>query len=262
MQSAVPIEVSGSAIRWRFDMQQTLSDTEKERERINRIANDSWYAIGANGASVRYQTRLFSRYWKLNTCLELGCAEGLTTDELVNYFDHLTCVDGSEVFCKALRKRHPEIEVVDSLFEDFEPDRKFDTIILGHVLEHVEAPSALLARIRLWLKYSGRLLASVPNARSIHRQVAVAMGILETEHSLNATDIHHGHRRVYDPESFRTEFLRAGFSIEVFGGYWLKPVSNQQIDATWTPEMLEAAMQVGERYPDIAGEIYVVASTR
>jgi hypothetical protein len=86
------------------------------------------------------------------------------------------------------------------------------------------------------------------------------MGLLETEHSLNETDLHHGHRRVYDPESFRADFHSAGFKIEVFGGYWIKPLSNSQIEASWTPEMLEAFMQLGERYPDIAGEIYVVAS--
>jgi hypothetical protein len=36
-------------------------------------------------------------------------------------------------------------------------------------------------------------------------------------------------------------------------------VSNRQLEETWTPEMIEAAMAVGERYPDIAAEIYVVA---
>lgn len=69
-----------------------------------------------------------------------------------------------------------------------------------------------------------------------------------------------GHRRVLNPETFRNAFLRAGLKIEVFGGYWMKPVSNAQIEASWTPEMIDAFMALGERYPDIAGEIYVVAS--
>ena len=72
-------------------------------------------------------------------------------------------------------------------------------------------------------------------------------------------DIHHGHRRVFDPASFRQCFLSAGLTIETSGGYWLKPVSNRQIEQTWTPEMLAAFMELGERYPDIAAEIYVVA---
>ena len=45
----------------------------------------------------------------------------------------------------------------------------------------------------------------------------------------------------------------------MFGGYWIKPLSNGQIEQNWTAEMLEAFMELGERYPDIAGEIYVVA---
>ena len=49
--------------------------------------------------------------------------------------------------------------------------------------------------------------------------------------------------------------------IDFFGGYWLKPIANSQIEQSWTPEMLEAFMQLGEQYPDIAAEIYVIAGT-
>ena len=82
--------------------------------------------------------------------------------------------------------------------------------------------------------------------------------MLPFEEALNEAH-RHGHRRVYNPETFRRDFLLAGLKIEVFGGYWLKPVSNGQIERDWTEEMLSAFMTLGERYPDIAGEIYVVA---
>ena len=85
------------------------------------------------------------------------------------------------------------------------------------------------------------------------------MGLLKFEEELNDADRHHGHRRVYTPETFRRDFLLAGLRIEVFGGYWLKPVSNGQIERDWDERMLSAFMTLGERYPDIAGEIYVVA---
>ncbi len=83
--------------------------------------------------------------------------------------------------------------------------------------------------------------------------------MLDSEDSLNPTDLHHGHRRVYDPESFQAEFLAAGLSIRHFGGYWIKPLSNVQMEAVWTLEMIRAFMQLGERYPDIAAEIYAIA---
>ena len=60
---------------------------------------------------------------------------------------------------------------------------------------------------------------------------------------VTATDHHHGHRRVYDPESFRRDFHAAGLRIEFFGGYWLKPVSNSQLEQHWTPPGVNLAQQ-------------------
>jgi 2-polyprenyl-3-methyl-5-hydroxy-6-metoxy-1,4-benzoquinol methylase len=148
---------------------------------------------------------------------------------------------------------------VHSLFEDYGPAEKYDYVVLGHVLEHVEAPELIVAKAASWLKPGGQMIAAVPNSKSVHRQAAVLMGLLAREDSLNEMDVHHGHRRVFNPESFKEVFTKAGMRIRNYGGYWLKPVSNAQIEQSWTPEMLHAFMLLGERYPDIAAEIYVVA---
>jgi len=234
-------------------------DPSAENARLSAIAEKSRYAQGANTQMVRYTARVFSRFWGGERCLELGPAEGLMTDLLVEQFSDLTVVEAAPQFCAAIQGRHPGATVVNSLFESFTPRGLYDTIVMGHVLEHVEQPAALLARVKGWLAPEGVVCAAVPNARSVHRQAAVIMGLLETEHALNEADLHHGHRRVYDPEAFRAEFLRAGLRIEHFGGYWLKPVSNGQIAAHWTDAMLEAFLELGERYPDIAAECYVIA---
>lgn len=236
-----------------------MSQMDSEKERVEQIARESKYAAGVNADTVRYSATVFARHWQGRRCLEMGPAEGLMTGTLYAAFPHLTVVEGAEVFCESLRQRFPNATVVHSLFEDFEPAEPFDTIVLGHVLEHVDDPVALLARARSWLTPGGVICAAVPNARSLHRQAAVIMGLLPREDSLNDADRYHGHRRVYNPESFRGDFLEAGLTIRHFGGYWLKPVSNGQIEQTWTPEMLAAFMALGERYPDIAGEIVVIA---
>ncbi len=146
-----------------------------------------------------------------------------------------------------------------SLAEEYQAEKKYDNIVLGHVLEHVDNPVEILKVVGSWLNDDGRILAAVPNSRSLHRQSAVLMGLLEFEEQLNEMDHHHGHRRVYNPETFRRDFSKAGLDIEIFGGYWMKPLSNAQIEKTWTAEMLRAFMKLGERYPDIAGEIYIIA---
>ena len=235
-------------------------EVDNEQSHLERISQNSLYSAGANEATIKYSFEIAKRYLVGDSILELGPAEGVMTELLAQTDMKLTLVEGSSSFCRDLEKRYPQAKVVNTLFEEFAPAEKFDNIILGHVLEHVQDPVDILKRASEWLQpNTGRLFAAVPNARSIHRQAAVLMGLLESEHQLNEMDIHHGHRRVFDPESYRKAFLDAGYEIEIFGGYWLKPVSNSQIEQTWNDEMLDAFMQLGERYPDIAGEIYVLA---
>lgn len=231
----------------------------EEKSRLDRIAADSWYSKGLNPCTIDYCAGVFARFFEGRRCLEMGPAEGVMTPHLVRAFPELTLVEGAEGFCNSLRARFPSATVVRSLFENFGPSDRFDTIVLGHVLEHVDKPVEVLRRAGSWLAPGGVICCAVPNARSLHRQAAVVLGMLESEDSLNPTDLHHGHRRVYSPESLRADFLAAGLSIRHFGGYWIKPLSNAQMDGSWTPEMIRAFMQLGERYPDIAAEIYVIA---
>ena len=233
----------------------------QEKVRLDGIAADSWYSRGLNTSTVEYCAEVFSRFWKGRRCLEMGPAEGVMTPHLSRTFPDLTLVEGAEAFCASLRERFPAATVIRSLFEEFSPAAPFDTIVLGHVLEHVEDPVEVLRKAASWLAPGGVVCSSVPNARSLHRQAAVLLDLLPAEGSLNPTDLHHGHRRVYDPESFRTDFRTAGLSIRFFGGYWIKPLSNRQMEGSWSPEMIHAFMQLGERYPDIAAEIYVIASS-
>jgi SAM-dependent methyltransferase len=215
-----------------------MTAIDEERDRLDRIAAVSLYGAGANRATIAHSFKVFERYIRPGPLLEMGPAEGHMTGDLVGTNQPLTVVEGAATFCDSLRARFPSAEVVHSLFEDYAPAQAFETIVLGHVLEHVDDPVNVLRIASAWLTPTGRILAAVPNARSLHRQAAVIMGLLAFEEDLNEAD---------------------HLEIEVFGGYWLKPVSNGQIERDWTDEMLTAFMTLGERYPDIAGEIYVVA---
>ncbi len=232
---------------------------DRELDRLDKIAKDSWYAKGVSTKMVEYSFEVFSRHIVGGNILEMGPAEGVMTPLLLSICESLTLLEGAKEFCDDLRARYPTATVVHSLFEDYAPSERYDYIILGHVLEHVENPEAIISQASDWLKPGGKIIAAVPNSQSLHRQAAVLMGLLKTEDSLNEMDVHHGHRRVFNPISFKAAFLQAGLTIEHFGGYWMKPLSNGQIEATWTPEMLKAFLKLGEQYPEIAAEIYIVA---
>ncbi|APR37486.1 methyltransferase type 12 [Paraburkholderia sp. SOS3] len=231
-----------------------------EIDRLEQISEDFGYSAGVMAASIEYCYAVFSRHLNGRNILELGPAEGLMTELLLRKGIPLTVVEGSHKFCESISSRFPQVNVVHSLFEEYRPAEKYDNIILGHVLEHVVDPVALLVRVKAWLKEGGKVFAAVPNAQSIHRQAAVIMGLLACEDELNESDLHHGHRRVFGLDAFRECFVGAGLTIDVSGGYWLKPLSNGQIEGHWTPSMIAAFMELGERYPEIAGEIYVIAS--
>jgi 2-polyprenyl-3-methyl-5-hydroxy-6-metoxy-1,4-benzoquinol methylase len=230
-------------------------------ETLNEIAKNSLYGLGMSGEAVKYSYNLFNRFMRRGeTVLELGPAEGIGTKILLDYGYDVTVVDGAESFCEILQHRHKNLKVICSMFETMQLEQIFDNIILGHVLEHVSNPVKVLKYVSKFLNKGGRFFAAVPNAMSLHRQAAVIMGLLPSESSFSDLDRHNGHQRVYTPESFRSDFINAGLNIEVYGGYWLKPISNNQIEGVWTEEMIKTFFQLGERYPDIAAEIYIVAS--
>lgn len=226
---------------------------------LDQIAKNSLYTDMCGAKTIKYSGKIFKRFLNGTSCLEFGPAEGLMTEELSFLFENYTAVDGSTVFCEKLKEKLPNVEVVCSLFESFESEHVFDTVLLGHVLEHVDDPVSILKKIRSFMSKSSVIICAVPNAKSIHRQAAVRMGLISDEYQLSELDIRHGHRRVYDRDSLVSDFLSAGFRIDTIGGYWLKPLTNGQIEASWTEEMLDAFFELGESYSDIAAEIYIVA---
>lgn len=238
----------------------------REHEYLESVAKslDYAYAEGANLDTVQYNGKIFTKYLREGvgqSILELGPAEGTMTDILYPQFPKdYTVVDAVESYIELLKKKHPNIKGEASLFEEYQPDKLYDSIVLGHVLEHVDNTVTILKKCRSWLKPGGQIMASVPNCDSIHRQAAVIMGLQKTVKDLSEMDKTHGHRRVYSRQELASDFEEAGFHIIKLGGYWLKPLSNAQLEATWTKQMMDAFMALGEQYPEIAAEIYIIAN--
>ena len=198
-------------------------------------------------------------FFKGRMALELGPASGYMTKLLVNEFETLHLLEGSESLLKEIPD-YPNVTKYHSLFEDFETTQKYDSIIMSHVLEHIENPVLVLKKIHDWLKNDGVFLISVPNAKSIHRLVAVQMGMLTSEYELNSRDHELGHFRVYDMETLKAHMTEAGFKIQETGGIFLKPVSNGQIESNWTPEMIDGFYKAGKYFAEYCAEIFVVCT--
>ena len=203
--------------------------------------------------------RSIKKYFKGETGLELGPASGYMTESLVNDFPILHLIEASKTLIDQIPE-YPNVTKHCSMFEDFKSDIKFDTIIMSHVLEHIENPLEVLTKIKDWLKDDGVFIISVPNAKSLHRMAAVKMGLLQSEYTLNERDHSLGHYRVYDLNSLSKDVTAIGLKITHTGGSFLKPLSNGQIEQYWTNEMVEGFFELGKEFPGNCAEIFVVCT--
>lgn len=208
---------------------------------------------------IKYRYQSEKNFFKGQSCLEMGPADGIMTEELVNDFKIIHIVDGDKKLLDTI-KDFDNLTKFHSWFENFEPTQKYDTIIMEHILEHVSDPENILKKVKQWLSNDGIIIAGVPNAKSMHRLAAVKMGLLKTEYELNPRDISQGHQRVYDINSFQKEFISLGFKIIHKGGVFMKFLANSQIEETFDESMINAFYELGFDFPENTADIFIVAT--
>ena len=233
----------------------------RKREELEQISRNWSSKTGANGELVAYTYKALRPYFRGVTCLELGSADGQVTERILSDFDRIVSVDGSQKYVDELKSiGAPNLVAIRSLIEELNLTEQFDTVLMLHILEHVDDPVKCLSGASKYLKDDGVLLIDVPNANSFHRLAGVKMGLLGNKDELNETDLRIGHRRVYTSDLMKKHIEQAGLKIRTCGGFFLKTVSNAQMEQSWTREMMDAYFQLGCEFPDNAAEIYFVCT--
>jgi len=98
------------------------------------------------------------------TVLDVGCSRGATAQTLrARGVEQIVGIEPDSEDAAAAGRLYDRVIAtrLEEIDEDF--SRRFDAILFGDVLEHLEDPSEALARVRPWLSRSGVLIASVPN---------------------------------------------------------------------------------------------------
>lgn len=189
-----------------------------------------------------------------SSLLELGVGHGYSNLVFGQHFERHVIVEGSDAVIRMFREKNPEseINVVNSYFETFETEERFDTVVMGFVLEHVDDPGVVLSRFRSFLKDAGRMFVAAPNAKSLNRRLGLAMGKLTDIYSLNENDLELGHQRQYCRDTLKLEIESHGFEITWEEGIYLKPLPLRYMQTL--PELeanLDAMCQVGVDFPDL-----------
>ena len=201
-------------------------------------------------------------------CLELGSFEGAFTKRLAEHFTKITCVEASgEASRVALYDRtiNCSMTIMNMTFENANLEgKRFDNIIMTHVLEHVADPVRVLKRVNdEWLAPGGRFFLACPNARAASRQIAFGMGLVESLISVTEDECTHGHHRTYTLDALEMNARRAGLKVIARGGIFFKPLANFQLDKAKAAGIiddayLEGCYQLGQVYPDLCASIYLI----
>lgn len=180
--------------------------------------------------------------------IELGVGEGITLSRLSPLALRYTVVEGAPSLIEQTRARHPQVELVQALFEDYTPPAACDKLLALHVLEHVDAPVELARHLRSWLKPDGELIAIVPNRASLHRRLAVLMGLQPALDTLSERDRLVGHQRVYDIGTLHRDLHDAGYELLETRGFFLKTLPNGMM-LDHSPALIQALNVLSEEIP-------------
>ncbi|WP_216913406.1 MULTISPECIES: class I SAM-dependent methyltransferase [unclassified Synechococcus] len=212
-----------------------------------------------------YPQRILQRLHTGRSILELGIGHGITARIFHEVASRHVLIEGASVVIEQFRAEHPDLdcEIQHCYFEDFETLEKFDYIVMGFILEHVDDPRMVLQRYAQYLAPGGKLFVAVPNGKSLNRRIGYAMGKINDLYDLNANDVAMGHQRQYCVDTLTADLESSGYELTHLEGIYLKPlplpVLQRMEDAA---ENFQALLQVGIDFPELSVGLLVEAQLR
>jgi 2-polyprenyl-3-methyl-5-hydroxy-6-metoxy-1,4-benzoquinol methylase len=207
----------------------------------------------------------FELFFNKGSLLELGSFKGDLTRRFLPYFDDITCVEASDdAIEEAKMKLGNKVNFINSLFEKATLPKRYDNIVLTHVLEHLDDPILVLKRINdEWLAEGGRFFLVCPNANAPSRQIAVKMGLITHNSAVTPAEAEHGHRCTYTLDTLERDATAAGLRVVHRSGIFFKALANFQWDRLLqtdiiSNEYLEGCYKLGQQYPDLCSSIFLM----
>lgn len=241
---------------------------EKKRDYNSEIkdASDHRYAYNFDfDVMHHYMLKSFMPFFRPGSLLELGSFRGDFTKRIVPYFDDITCVEASdEAIAVARNELGDGLTFINDVFEEVKLPKRYDNVLLTHVLEHLDDPVGVLKRVNdEWLSEGGRLFLVCPNANAPSRQIAVKMGLISHNSAITKAEAEHGHRITYSLDTLERDARLAGLNVVHRSGVFFKALANFQWDRLLQTDIissdyLEGCYQLGQVYPDLCASIFLM----
>jgi 2-polyprenyl-3-methyl-5-hydroxy-6-metoxy-1,4-benzoquinol methylase len=234
------------------------------------IDNDRQYAYGFDFDVMHpYMVRSFSPFFRPGNMLELGSYKGDFTRRLLTEFEDVSCVEASDQAMAEAQARlgAESARFINARFEDVTLPRRYDNIVMTHVLEHLDDPVGVLRRVNEeWLAPGGRFFLACPNANAPSRQIAVKMGLISHNSAVTPAEAEHGHRCTYSLDTLERDAVAAGLRVVHRSGIFFKALANFQWDRLLktdiiSPAYLDGCYALGQQYPDLCSTVYLVCES-
>lgn len=234
-------------------------ETDMLQQDINAYGKNSPYEWD-NSVMLNYYPKRIIELLGIDSgkknCLELGIGHGYTARLFSRFFNRYTVIEGSTEVIQKFKEENRDlnIEIINSFFEDWSAsDQKYDVIILGFVLEHVDDPVEILKQYKEYLNVNGRIFIAVPNAEALNRRVGQAAGLLNDIEELSQNDLLLGHKRYYRLETLRRDIDKAGLHILREEGIFMKVMSTRQmVDLRVPDNIMKGYMEIAKGYPELS----------
>ena len=212
-----------------------------------------------------FMLKSFAPFFNEGSLLELGSFKGHFTQRLQAHFHNITCVEAaSDAMEEAKRRVGGSVVFINALFEQVNLPKRYDNIVLTHVLEHLDDPVLVLKRINdEWLADGGRFFLVCPNANAPSRQIAVKMGLISHNAAVTSAEAAHGHRCTYTLDTLERDAIAAGLKVVHRSGIFFKALANFQWDRLLqtdiiSKEYLDGCYKLGQQYPDLCSSIFLM----
>jgi len=207
---------------------------------------------------------------KPTSLLEIGCADRPLFTDLPTSMQ-ITVVEPAIDFAnnaKRIACDYENVAIFHGFFEDLNADQKFDMVILSGLLPELDDPEAALQAVLKFCASETTVHVNVPNASSLHRQLALAMGLIPDLRAMSQTQQTLQLRNfVDDMETLEALMKKVGFEVTDRGGIFVKPFTHAQMqelfDAEFlTQRMLDGLQNLALEHPELASEIWVHAKRK
>lgn len=212
-----------------------------------------------------YPKRILKRIKRFGSLLELGLGHGFSAKLFEGHFKKQVIIEGSGVVIDLFNDEYEDFSglIVKDYFENYQTDEKFDVIVMGFVLEHVDDPGYLLDRYREMLAVDGNIYICVPNAKSLNRRLGLELGVIRDIYDLNDNDIALGHKRQFCTDTLQELATTHNYEVTHLEGIYLKPLPLHILKTL--PDFkanLEAMLKVGVDFPELCVGLLMEAKPR